>query len=543
MLSQQQGNPAKLHPCAAFSRKLSPAERNYDIGNRELLAIKLVLEEWRHWLEGAQHPFTVLTDHKNLEYLRDAKRLNQRQAHWALFFTRFHFSISDRPGPKNVKADALSCLYTPEESNEVPEPILPENIIVSPIKWSETTIPSSNASTNTLPGCPIGLQYINRIQCTPLIHSSHTLLGTGHPGANETLSLLKERFWWPNMARDVRRYVQGCQECAISKSPHHLPSGKLHPLPVPNRPWSHLGVDFITDLPASNNCTCILVVINRFSNTLKGSAHCNGDCRTHVQPHLQILRNSRGHCIRPWTPIHIQGVEGILRSSRCDRKPLLRLPSSVERADVEEDPGDRTIPPFFLPWPPGLSEPVSGLGRVHTELPASTHHWTRSLPVRALLPTPTLPLVRGTIGCTSCRLLVPREQEGLGRSPPSATTSLAQTQDDSRPETFPHTSLSTRTEGLAVNPGHQNVSALQEAQSQIHWPLHHLEADQPGHLSAQVTCTIQNSPYLPCLTSQASPPFCFHFHKAWRSSWKPPPPPPLILEDGAAYQVNEILDS
>ncbi len=51
VLSQQQGTPAKLHPCA-FSRKLSPAENNYDIGNRELLAIKLALEEWRHWLEG-----------------------------------------------------------------------------------------------------------------------------------------------------------------------------------------------------------------------------------------------------------------------------------------------------------------------------------------------------------------------------------------------------------------------------------------------------------------------------------------------------------
>ncbi|KAK3524883.1 hypothetical protein QTP86_011081 [Hemibagrus guttatus] len=67
VLSQQQGNPSRLHPCAFFSRKLNPAERNYDIGNRELLAVKLALEEWRHWLEGAKHPFTVLTDHKNLE--------------------------------------------------------------------------------------------------------------------------------------------------------------------------------------------------------------------------------------------------------------------------------------------------------------------------------------------------------------------------------------------------------------------------------------------------------------------------------------------
>ena len=65
---------------------LSAAESNYDVGNRELLAVKVALEEWRHWLEGALHPFIVWTDHKNLEYIKQAKRLNSRQARWALFF-------------------------------------------------------------------------------------------------------------------------------------------------------------------------------------------------------------------------------------------------------------------------------------------------------------------------------------------------------------------------------------------------------------------------------------------------------------------------
>ncbi len=116
--------PPRLHPCAFFSRKLSPAEKNYDIGNRELLAIKLALEEWRHWLEGAAQPFLVLTDHKNLHYLRNAKRLNPRQARWALFFTRFQFKISYRPGPRNIKADALSRIHAPEESKEEPEGII-----------------------------------------------------------------------------------------------------------------------------------------------------------------------------------------------------------------------------------------------------------------------------------------------------------------------------------------------------------------------------------------------------------------------------------
>ncbi|CAM4578888.1 unnamed protein product [Leuciscus chuanchicus] len=135
VLSQRQGKPPRLHPCAFFLKKLSPAEQNYDIGNRELLAIKLALEEWRHWLEGAKLPFEVITDHRNLEYLRDAKRLNTRQARWSLFFTRFNFKVTYRPGEKNTKADSLSRLYQPESISTNPEPILPPAMIVSPVEF------------------------------------------------------------------------------------------------------------------------------------------------------------------------------------------------------------------------------------------------------------------------------------------------------------------------------------------------------------------------------------------------------------------------
>ena len=68
VLSQRSAGDAKVHPCAFYSHRLSPAERNYDIGNKELLAVKLAIEEWRQWLEGSQVPFQVWKDHKNLEY-------------------------------------------------------------------------------------------------------------------------------------------------------------------------------------------------------------------------------------------------------------------------------------------------------------------------------------------------------------------------------------------------------------------------------------------------------------------------------------------
>ncbi|CAJ0945894.1 unnamed protein product, partial [Ranitomeya imitator] len=120
VLSQRSSDGSVMKPCAFFSRKFSPAERNYDVGNRELLAMKWAFEEWLHWLEGAKHRVVVLTDHKNLTYLESAKRLNPRQARWSLFF-RFDFVVSYLPGSKNVKADALSRSFVPD-SPGVPEP-------------------------------------------------------------------------------------------------------------------------------------------------------------------------------------------------------------------------------------------------------------------------------------------------------------------------------------------------------------------------------------------------------------------------------------
>ncbi len=222
LLSQYHGEPPRLHPCDYFSRKLSPVERNYDIGNWELLTIKLALEEWRHWLEGAQHPFTVITDHKNLEYLRSAKRLNPRKARWALFFTQFQFSITYRPGDKNVKADSLSRIHAPDKPSS-PEPILPPAVLVSPSRWALDEQIHIASITEPAPlGGPECKTYVPTSLRTTLQGSLHASLGSGHPGSQRTLSLLQARYWWPSMARDVSQYmgVCGCSVCAITKTPH-----------------------------------------------------------------------------------------------------------------------------------------------------------------------------------------------------------------------------------------------------------------------------------------------------------------------------------
>ncbi len=193
VLSQQHGEPPRLHPCAYFSRKLTSAEQNYDIGNRELLAIKLALEEWRHWLEGAQHPFIVITDHKNLKYIRSAKRLNPCQARWTLFFTRFQFTITYRPGGKNIKADSLSRIHSPDEP-PTSEPILPPAVIVSPIQWDlEDQIRVATLSEPAPPGGPEGKMYVPSTLRRTLLGLLHASPGSGHPGSQRTLSLLQAR--------------------------------------------------------------------------------------------------------------------------------------------------------------------------------------------------------------------------------------------------------------------------------------------------------------------------------------------------------------
>jgi len=108
VLSQQLTTDGKWHPIAFYSKSLFSVERNYEIHDKEMLAIIRVLEEWRHFLEDATHPVEIWTDHKNLEYFMTAKKLNRHQARWSLHLTRFDFLLHYRPGRAMGKPDALS---------------------------------------------------------------------------------------------------------------------------------------------------------------------------------------------------------------------------------------------------------------------------------------------------------------------------------------------------------------------------------------------------------------------------------------------------
>ena len=119
VLSQQQDD-GLWHPIGFYSKSMSAPEKNYEIHDKEMLAVVRALEEWRPELEGLQRQdrFDIFTDHKALEYFMTTKKLNARQARWADFLSRFHFRIRYRPGKENTLADALSRPETSTSRND-----------------------------------------------------------------------------------------------------------------------------------------------------------------------------------------------------------------------------------------------------------------------------------------------------------------------------------------------------------------------------------------------------------------------------------------
>jgi len=95
-------------PIAFISKSLSDTERNYEIHDKEMLAVVRYLEAWRHFLEGATTKFEIWTDHKNLKYFMKVQKLIRRQARWALYLSRFNFTLKHVLGSKIGKADSLS---------------------------------------------------------------------------------------------------------------------------------------------------------------------------------------------------------------------------------------------------------------------------------------------------------------------------------------------------------------------------------------------------------------------------------------------------
>jgi len=99
---------SEIHPVAFHSRTFSAPELNYNVHDKELLAIFEAFKIWRHYLEGSASPIDIVMDHKNLEYFSTTKVLTRRQARWSEYLSQFNLVIRFRPGHLGTKPDALT---------------------------------------------------------------------------------------------------------------------------------------------------------------------------------------------------------------------------------------------------------------------------------------------------------------------------------------------------------------------------------------------------------------------------------------------------
>lgn len=133
VLTQMDEN-GNRHPTAFLSKSFSPAERNYEIYDRELLAIIRAITEWRYLILGSPHPTVVLSDHKNLTFFRSAQKLNRRQARWSLLLSEYDIQLIHIPGSKMILSDALSRrpdLCPDEDHDNEDITMLPETLFVN----------------------------------------------------------------------------------------------------------------------------------------------------------------------------------------------------------------------------------------------------------------------------------------------------------------------------------------------------------------------------------------------------------------------------
>ena len=319
----QYDEEGELHPCAYFSKKNSPAECNYEIHDKELLAIIRCLEEWDAELRSVKD-FTILTDHKNLEHFMKIRQLTERQVRWSLILSRYKFKLVFRPGKLAGKPDALSrreqdapkdasderlqhrvaqllkpeVLPTAESSLHVapmnPQP--PQSDEERPsvedlwttaleqdksfketkdaIERGDRRFPPQLKLQVTMAECSLDdkgrPRFRERLWApdyellrTRIIQDTHDSIVTGHPGRDLLVSILSRRFYWPGLSQDVRRFVRNCDGCGSKKPWRERKWGLLKPLPIPERIWRDISIDFITKLPESNGSTNCMVITDR----------------------------------------------------------------------------------------------------------------------------------------------------------------------------------------------------------------------------------------------------------------------------------------
>ncbi|CAH8552923.1 unnamed protein product [Schistosoma margrebowiei] len=261
-------------PIAFFSKRLAPAETRYSTFGRELLAIYLTIKHFRHMLEGRE--FIVFTDHKPLTNALKARadKYSPREVRHLDYISQFTSDIRHVKGQDNQAADALSRL----EMNVVQQSTVNFETLRHEQEQDlelQNLLKTNNSSLNLkqFPSPIDGiLIYCDTTKAMPrpfvpknmrkLIYNNfHSL---SHPGAKASTKLINARYIWPNLQKDVHKWVRECSACQQSKINRHTNS-PIGVFSQPDARFAHVHIDLVGPLPRSNGFNYLFTCIDRFT--------------------------------------------------------------------------------------------------------------------------------------------------------------------------------------------------------------------------------------------------------------------------------------
>ncbi|EGD77111.1 hypothetical protein PTSG_12587 [Salpingoeca rosetta] len=255
---EQHGRPVEF-----MSKKLTSAEANYPIRQRELLAIVVALQKWRHYF--GFFTVEVITDHKSLLDLQTQSKISERRIlRWMETLAEFSIKWTYTPGVDNHVPDTLSRLVGSTTTALVPTQL-------------GTNYEADSAYKKLLARLSPPFRFDGDVL---LFHDRRCVVKSdikavlrhahdahGHPGLFKTLGHLSRRFFWPRMYSDAAEYIQGCHTCLMSK-PAVRPTAPLQPLDVPPYPWHTVTCDFVSGFPTVRGFDTIAVYVDKLSKTV-----------------------------------------------------------------------------------------------------------------------------------------------------------------------------------------------------------------------------------------------------------------------------------
>jgi len=252
----------EIHLIAFFARGMIDTELNYNIYDKELLAIVAGFKQWRAYCEGSHFQIQVYSDHNNLQCFTTTKVPTRRQARWSETLSTYNYTINYRPGTLGAKPDALTrrADVYPKRGVELAHAklfnegiLIPPNhlnaSVISPVQQGIARLAMEDVTLariqNTMPNNHVkevklrvskgkaeeekwadgvvrrGEKIyvpLTELFCPEIIKKFHNLKNRFHPNRRSTLGLVMQQYYWPGMARDIRQHVRDCKECEKGKS-------------------------------------------------------------------------------------------------------------------------------------------------------------------------------------------------------------------------------------------------------------------------------------------------------------------------------------